>query len=137
MIDCIFCAIAAKRAPASIVYQDEATVAFLDIHPIARGHTLVIPREHCANLFELSPSAGDVVMRATVKVASALREELVPDGMNLLQSNGHTAGQTIFHFHFHLVPRWRNDGLFLPRHAPGEAARTDLTELATALQLRL
>jgi histidine triad (HIT) family protein len=137
MDDCIFCAIALKRAPASVVYQDEATVAFLDIHPIARGHTLVIPREHCPTLFELSAIAGDVVMRTVVRVASALREELAPDGLNLLQSNGRVAGQTIFHFHFHLVPRWRNDGLFLPRHALAEAPRADLTELANALRQRL
>jgi histidine triad (HIT) family protein len=137
MDNCIFCAIASNLAPASIVYEDEATVAFLDTHPITRGHTLVIPREHCANLFELSTSACDVVMRTAVKVASALREELKPDGLNLLQSNGRAAGQTIFHFHFHLVPRWRNDGLFLPRHALGESSRAELTELATALQQRL
>jgi histidine triad (HIT) family protein len=137
MDECIFCAIASNRAPASIVYQDESTVAFLDIHPIARGHTLVIPREHCANLFELSAASGDVVMRTTVKVASALREELKPDGLNLLQSNGRAAGQTIFHFHLHLVPRWRDDGLFLPRHALAEAHRADLAGLATALQHRL
>jgi histidine triad (HIT) family protein len=137
MDDCIFCAIASNHAPASIVYQDEKTVAFLDIHPIARGHTLVIPREHCADLFELSASEGDLVLRTVVKVATALRNELEPDGLNLLQSNGRAAGQTIFHFHFHLVPRWRGDGLFLPRHALVEAPRTDLTELADSLRQRL
>jgi histidine triad (HIT) family protein len=137
MADCIFCAIASNRAPASIVYQDESTIAFLDIHPISKGHTLVIPREHCANLYELSADAGEMVMRTTVKVAEALRDVLKPDGLNLLQSNGQAAGQTVFHFHFHLVPRWRDDGLFLPRHTLGEAQRSHLIELATALRRRL
>lgn len=109
----------------------------MDIHPITRGHTLVIPRRHCADLFELTAGAGNEVMRTTVKVANALREELEPDGLNLLQSNGHAAGQTVFHFHFHLVPRWRNDGLFLPRHALAEADRSSLSDIAAALKQRL
>jgi histidine triad (HIT) family protein len=137
MDDCIFCAIATHRAQASIIFQDDRTVAFLDIHPIARGHTLIIPRDHCANIYELSDGAGESVIHAAAKVARALREELKPDGMNVLQSNGRAAGQTVFHFHFHLVPRWRNDGLFLPRHALSEADRSDLTELATTLRQRL
>ncbi len=137
MDDCIFCAIAASRAPASIVYQDETSVAFLDIHPIARGHTLIIPREHCADLFDLTNGAGEAVIRAAAKVARALRSELKPDGLNMLQSNGRAAGQTVFHFHFHLVPRWRNDGLFLPRHALAAADRSELAELATVLRQRL
>lgn len=112
-------------------------MAFMDIHPITRGHTLVIPRDHCANLFELTPGAGDVVMRTAVHVANAIRDELKPDGLNLLQSNGPAAGQTVFHFHFHLVPRWRNDGLFLPRHSLAEADRSNLSQIANALKQRL
>lgn len=135
--DCIFCNIASKKAPSAIVFEDDATVAFLDIHPIARGHTLVIPRQHCANLYELTPNLGEVVMQTTVRVATALREELKPDGFNLLQSNGHAAGQTIFHFHFHLVPRWQGDGLFLPRHSLGESDRSNLNALANAIRQRL
>ncbi len=137
MEDCIFCAIAAHRAPASIIYEDGATLAFLDLHPLARGHTLVIPRTHCASIFELTDGVGEVVMRTAIKVAQALRAELLPDGLNLLQSNGRAAGQTVFHFHFHLVPRWRKDTLFVPREPPHEAGRTDLNELAATLKQRL
>ncbi len=133
----MFCAIAAHRAPASIVYEDETSLAFLDIHPLAPGHTLVIPREHCSGIFELSEPAGQAVMQATTRVARALRDELTPDGLNLLQSNGRAAGQTVFHFHFHVVPRWAWDGLFVPRHPPGLAERNDLEHLAKALRERV
>ncbi len=137
MEDCIFCAIAEHQAPASLIYEDATTLAFLDIHPLTRGHTLVIPRQHSANLFDLDPEAGAAMMRATIKVARALREELSPEGLNLLQSNGRAAGQTVFHFHFHLVPRWSKDHLFLPPHPPVEAGRDGLEELALALRRRV
>ncbi len=133
MEECVFCTIAAHRAPAAIIYEDEDSLAFLDIHPLTRGHTLVIPREHCANVFELTTAAGEAVMRATIKVARALRQELQPDGLNLLQSNGRAAGQTVYHFHFHLVPRWSKDGLFLPPHPFPVADREELSALAAAL----
>lgn len=134
MEPCIFCAIAEHRAPASLVYEDAESLAFLDTHPIARGHTLVIPRAHCADIFELSDDAGRAVMQAAIRVARALRQELQPEGMNLLQSNGRGAGQKVFHFHFHLVPRWEHDGLFLPRHAPTPADRRELDRMAAALR---
>ncbi len=137
MDECIFCAIAAHRVPASIIYEDEASLAFLDLHPLTRGHALVIPRVHCANIFELTDGAGDAAMRTAIKIASALRAELAPDGLNLLQSNGRAAGQTVFHFHLHLVPRWQKDALFLPHHPLREADRTDLDQLASALRQRL
>ncbi len=137
MAECIFCAIAEHRAPAAMLYEDEASLAFLDIHPLARGHTLVIPREHCANVFELSTTAGEAVMHATIKVARLLQQGLEPDGLNLLQSNGRAAGQTVFHFHFHLVPRWSTDGLFLPRHPLAQAERSELDALAGSLRSRL
>ncbi len=137
MDDCIFCAIAAHRAPAALIYEDEASLAFLDLHPLTRGHTLIIPRVHCANIFELTDGTGEAVMRTAIKVSAALRAELEPDGLNLLQSNGRAAGQTVFHFHFHLVPRWRNDSLFLPPHPLSEANRTDLNQLATLVHQRV
>ncbi|MGB8646660.1 MAG: HIT family protein [Anaerolineae bacterium] len=137
MEECIFCAIAAHRAPGSLVYEDDSSLAFLDLHPLTRGHTLVIPREHCANIFELSDAAGQAVMRTAVKVAGALRGALNPDGLNLLQSNGHAAGQRVWHFHFHLVPRWSRDGLFLPAQPPRQADREDLNALAAALHAHL
>jgi histidine triad (HIT) family protein len=137
MADCIFCAIAAHRAPGAIFYEDEVTVALLDLHPLTRGHALVIPRIHCANVYELNDGTGEAVMRTVIRVAQALRAELEPDGLNLLQSNGRAAGQTVFHFHFHVVPRWDEDALFLPHGPLLEADRTDLGKLARALSQRL
>ncbi len=134
MADCIFCAIAAHRAPAALICEDEHTLAFLDIHPIARGHTLVIPREHCADIFDLTHEAGCAVMAMAARVARALKGQLAPDGMNLLQSNGRPAGQTVFHFHFHVVPRWADDRLFLPHHPLRQAEPGDLEQLAGLLR---
>ncbi len=137
MQDCIFCSIVAHAAPAAIIYEDEASLAFLDIHPLTRGHTLVIPRQHWENIFELDREVGAAVMRATIKVAQVLRAELEPDGLNLLQSSGRAAGQTIFHFHFHLVPRWTKDKLFLPHRPLAQAEPRELEELAALLRRQM
>ena len=136
MEGCIFCAIAEHRSPASILYEDEESIAFFDVFPIAKGHTLVIPKKHYADLYELADDAGRAVIRATARTATALRAALAPDGLNVLQSNGHAAGQRVFHFHFHVVPRWVGDRLFLPPRAKEPASRSDLDELAAAVRQR-
>ncbi|MBC7224042.1 MAG: HIT family protein [Anaerolineae bacterium] len=121
--NCIFCAIARGQAPAEVVYEDAETMAFLDINPAAPGHTLVIPRRHYRNLFDLDPEAGAAVMRTAVRVARALREALRPDGMNMVQANERAGFQSVFHFHVHLVPRWLGDGIAPPwRQRPADAA---------------
>jgi histidine triad (HIT) family protein len=137
MEGCIFCAIASHREPASILYEDELSLAFLDVFPIARGHSLVIPKQHYSDLYDLTQDAGKADFNAVARTAKALRAELAPDGMNVLQSNGRAAGQTIFHFHFHIVPRWSGDKLFLPPHAKALAPRSELDELAAAVSGRL
>ncbi len=109
--NCIFCAIAAKRAPAAIVYESAEALAFLDIHPIAHGHALVIPRQHSRNLFDFDDASAQGVMHAARVVARALRVALMADGMNLFQSSERAGGQDVFHFHFHLLPRFQGDGL--------------------------
>lgn len=109
--NCIFCAIAAKRAPAAIVYESPEALAFLDIHPITQGHMLVIPKRHCRNLFDFDDSWGQGMMHATRVVARALRTTFQADGMNLFQSNERAGGQDVFHFHFHLIPRFQGDGV--------------------------
>lgn len=132
--DCVFCAIVAGRVPATIVYEDEETVAFLDIHPSARGHTLVIPRAHYENVFELPPDAGRAVMQTLTRVARGLRAALDPEGMNVMQANGRAAGQTVFHVHFHLMPRWAGDRLPVPRHPVETASQAQLQELAAMIR---
>jgi len=99
-----------------VVYEDDLTLAFMDKYPITTGHTLVIPKRHVENVYELGDEDAAAVMQATARVARAIKRALKPHGINLLQSNERAAGQDIFHFHMHVVPRWRGDGLITPRH---------------------
>jgi len=110
MPECIFCAIGARQAPAEIVYEDEETMAFLDISPVAEGHCLVVPKAHARNVFDISPPLAGATMRTAVRVARAVQRAVKADGMNLWQSSEAVAGQTVFHFHIHIVPRWYGDG---------------------------
>jgi len=128
--ECIFCAIVESRAPAHVVFEDGETLAFMDINPANPGHTLVIPKRHVRNVYELDDEAAAAVMKATVRVARAVRAAFQPDGLNLLQSNGPAGGQVIFHFHMHIIPRWYGDGLRLAR--PLEVRRTMSIEEAAA-----
>lgn len=136
MDNCIFCAIVARRAPAAIVYEDEHTLAFLDIHPSARGHTLVIPKQHYSDLYALPPEL-DTLLPAAARVARALRSALAPDGLNLMQANGRAAGQSVFHFHFHLIPRWTGDHLPVPRHPAQATGRVELEAIAEQVRQAL
>lgn len=112
--DCIFCKIIGREAPASIVYEDEATLAFLDIRPMTTGHTLVIPKSHAAYLEELPEGTAGPILKTASKVAAALRRSgLRCEAVNLWLANGKEAGQVVFHVHFHVIPRFRGDGFGL------------------------
>lgn len=111
---CVFCAIVEGDAPAEVIYEDEATLAFMDIHPAARGHTLVIPKEHFRNIYDIEQEALLATARTTMKVARAVRAAFEPHGLNILQANESGGFQSVFHFHFHIVPRWKDDGLIRP-----------------------
>ena len=131
--DCIFCAIVAGAAPAEKVYEDETTLAFLDIFPVTRGHTLVIPKDHYPGLDELPPDAGRAVMTSAQQVAARMRETIAPDGFNLFHATGALAGQTVFHFHVHVLPRYATDGFRIPfTRKPGDP--DDLREIADRLR---
>jgi histidine triad (HIT) family protein len=114
MADCIFCAIVAGDGPAEIIDSDEHTVAFMDINPWTRGHALVIPRTHAADLFEISDDDLGHTMAAARRLAGRMRETLRPDGFNVLNACGAAAWQTVFHFHLHVVPRYEDDPLEVP-----------------------
>ena len=108
---CIFCKILAKELPASIVYEDELTMAFLDIQPINPGHVLVIPKEHAAFLNDLSPKSAQQIMTVGQKIDQALRQSgLKCEGINIFLADGKAAGQEIFHVHLHVFPRFEGDG---------------------------
>jgi histidine triad (HIT) family protein len=108
---CGFCAIARGEDPTvEVIDQDDDWIAFFPLNPATPGHTLVIPRHHVADLWDLQPPLTGILMDAVVKVGRAIDRGVQPEGMNLITSAGETAEQTVFHLHLHLVPRWRKDG---------------------------
>jgi histidine triad (HIT) family protein len=120
---CLFCGIVAGKVPATIVDQDERTVAFMDVNPATRGHALVVPRVHVADLLEVSPDELTAVMTAAKRLAARAHDALGADGVNLINSCGSAAWQTVFHFHVHVVPRYHGDPLRLPwQPTPGDPA---------------
>lgn len=135
MSDCLFCGIVAGDVESSRVYDDDRVVAFMDIRPVTRGHTLVVPRAHAASLAELAPEDGAAVFRGGMRVAAALRASgLRCEGVNLWLADGKAAGQQVFHVHLHVVPRYAGDGFGL-RFPPDYEIR-DRAELeSTAEQL--
>ncbi|WP_423410674.1 HIT family protein [Heyndrickxia sp. MSNUG] len=111
MSDCIFCKIINGEIPSAKVYEDENVLAFLDISQVTKGHTLVIPKVHKENVFALSDEIAANVFSAVPKVANAIKAAYDPIGLNVLQNNGEAAGQSVFHFHMHLIPRYgKGDG---------------------------
>jgi histidine triad (HIT) family protein len=112
--DCIFCKILAGELPATIVDEDERTIAFMDIAPATRGHALVIPREHTPDLLGIEAEDLNAVNLAAQRLALRIKERLGADGVNLLNSCGAVAFQTVFHFHLHVIPRYEGDPLRLP-----------------------
>ncbi|HEY2718221.1 MAG TPA: HIT family protein [Solirubrobacteraceae bacterium] len=112
--DCIFCKIVAGELPASIVDEDERTISFMDIAPATRGHALVIPREHSPDLLSIGEQDLTAVILGAQRLARLAKERLGADGVNLLNSCGAIAFQTVFHFHMHVIPRYEGDGLRLP-----------------------
>src|SRR5687767_1277986 len=119
--DCIFCKILAGELPGTIVDEDERTVSFMDINPGTKGHALVVPREHTTDLLTISEDDLAAVSQAAQRLATKAKERLGADGVNLVNSCGAAAWQTVFHFHMHVVPRYEDDPLKLPwTPAPGD-----------------
>lgn len=111
MKDCLFCKIIKGEVPSTKIYEDDEFYAFLDLHPINRGHTLVIPKKHCRNLLDFPKSEETDLMEVLKKVANAVKQGVNADGFNIGMNNGKAAGQIIYHAHFHVIPRFKNDGL--------------------------
>ena len=124
--ECIFCKIIARELPARIVDEDERTVAFMDIAPATRGHALVVPRAHAPDLLTIGAEDLDAVSVASQRLARRMKERLRADGVNLVNSCGAAAWQTVFHFHMHVIPRYEGDPLRLPWvPAPGDTAEIE------------
>jgi histidine triad (HIT) family protein len=105
--DCVFCSIVRGEAPATKVFEDDHTLAFADIFPLERGHLLVIPKVHVENIDGLDEETGAHLFRVTMRLARRMKQVLRPDGMNLFQANDVAGGQEVFHFHMHVLPRWK------------------------------
>ncbi len=132
--DCIFCKIVAGELPARIVDEDERTIAFMDINPATRGHALVVPRAHTPDLLSIDPRELAAVALAARRLASRIKERLGAEGINIINSCGAVAWQTVFHFHLHVIPRYDGDPLRLPwTPAPGDPA--EIAATATAIGL--
>ena len=131
--DCLFCKIVAGEIPSTRVYEDERTIAFMDINPGTTGHLLVIPREHAKDLLEIDPEDLAACARTGQVMAQRVTDKLGADGVNLLNSCGAKAWQTVFHFHLHVIPRYDADPLRLP-WTPGPGDRDEIAEAARALE---
>jgi histidine triad (HIT) family protein len=136
MTDCIFCKIVAKQIPATVVHEDEHTLAFMDIGQVNPGHVLVAVKQHADNLYGLDDTQAAAALRSAARVARAIRAAFEPQGLSVYQANGSAAGQTVFHFHLHLVPRHDGDGMALswPVKNP---PREKLTEYAQRIRAKL
>lgn len=111
--DCIFCKIANGEIPSATIYEDTDFCVILDLSPASKGHALILPKEHYANLFELDDKVAAKVLPVAKKVVTKMKEVLNCDGYNLVQNNGEIAGQTVNHFHLHLIPRYEGDNVGL------------------------
>ena len=131
MSDCIFCQIVSGQIPSSKVYEDEEVLAFLDITQVTKGHTLVIPKKHYRNMLEMDAEAASSLFARVPKIAQQMREKLGASGVNIINNNEEAAGQTVFHTHVHLLPRFdATDGLKLTfeTHEPDFAALAQLAQ---------
>jgi histidine triad (HIT) family protein len=122
-MSCIFCRIARRELPSHTIYEDETTLAFMDINPGTRGHALVIPKAHAVDVFDVTPEDLAALARTAQKVARAAKDALGCGGVNLVQSSGRVAFQSVFHIHVHVIPRYPDDGVRLPWvPSPGDPA---------------
>lgn len=139
--NCVFCEIVSGRREYSPVYEDDRVLAFMDIRPVSRGHVLVVPKEHYETIHEIPEDLLAHVFRVVKYVSSAVKDALRPDGINILQSNGRAALQTVPHLHVHIIPRYMKDGYpaFLKRlmHKREGATREVLDDVASKIRLSL
>ena len=120
---CIFCAIVAGTAPSERVYENDRVIVFMDIQPVGDGHLLIVPKRHFESLFEADEESLLAVMSLSRRVAHALKRALAPDGIGVHQLNGAAAGQTVFHYHMHLIPRNHGDPIAFHGRTAGDPAR--------------
>ena len=130
--NCIFCKIIGGEIPSHVLYEDEQFKVILDVNPATKGHALILPKEHYANLYELPEETAADAMKLAQRMMRKMTEKLDCDGFNIVQNNGEAAGQTVFHFHMHLVPRYKNDGEIL-KYIAGDPGPEELERIKKTL----
>ncbi len=136
MCDCIFCKIVAGEIPSATIYENEEFKVILDRFPANEGHVLILVKEHVPNIFELDPDQAGRLFKLATQIAKIMQKTLGFEHMNVMQNNGTVAGQSVFHFHMHLIPRYENDGItisYAPRDLTDEQIETMRKRIADAL----
>ena len=135
--NCIFCKLAGGDIPTNVIYEDESFTVFLDSAPVTRGHALIVPKNHATNLYELPDEEASKIFVLAKKLATKMTETLHCDGFNLMQNNGSVAGQSVFHFHLHLIPRYIGDGQEkMTQWKPAGLAEEEIQEICRELDMR-
>ncbi|MCR4686936.1 MAG: HIT family protein [Lachnospiraceae bacterium] len=132
--DCIFCKLANGVIPTNTIYEDDSFRVILDLGPATKGHALILPKNHYANIYEIPEDVAGEVMKLAKKMATHMTEKLNCDGFNLVQNNGEAAGQTVFHFHYHLIPRYKDDNQHI-LWEPTSPSAEELEELKDLLKM--
>lgn len=132
-MECIFCKITNGEIPSTTLYEDNDFRVILDVNPASKGHTLILPKKHAENLYDLPDETASKALVLAKNMASKIEKALECDGLNLVQNNGETAGQTVFHFHMHIIPRYKNDSVKLG-WKPGKLSDAMREELLSALK---
>lgn len=134
--DCIFCKIANGDIPSSTIYEDELFKVILDLGPAAKGHALILPKNHFDDLLTVDEETGSKALLLAAKVAAAMKKSLGCAGVNILQNNGEAAGQTVFHLHLHIIPRYENDDVNIDWN-PGKPSSEELAALAESIKSQM
>ena len=137
MDDCVFCKIIAGELPAAVVYRDDTVMAFMSLQQLTRGHTLVIPIQHFKNIYELPDDLAGPLLNGAARIARALKREFKPDGVWVSQFNEPAAGQSVFHYHIHIIPRYLDDGILRNFSLPAPSDMPTLQALAERVQAGL
>ncbi|RSL34375.1 HIT family protein [Salibacterium salarium] len=137
--NCIFCKIVSGDIPAAVVYEDDTVIAFADLGQATKGHTLLIPKEHQENIFELKEDTAAYLFKTAPKIANAIKEAFQPEGLNLINNNGKAASQSVFHYHLHFIPRYGPDDGFEPtfKDNSSEYSAEDLQAVAKNINRHL
>ncbi len=136
MSDCIFCKILNGEIPSATIYEDEEFKAILDRFPANEGHVLILPKAHSANIFEIDPQLAGRLFTLATKIAREMKNVLGFEHMNVMQNNGTVAGQTVYHFHLHLIPRYENDGITIA-YKPMDLTDSQIEDMRKKLELSL